>query len=264
MGLLENTCFMHEGQGWGLLAGGWVCIHTQLPDQRTPWLLGRDAQESSYRQWSSFFNSFVPQHSRAVLFLFPCPQCSQYTWTVQTTVSVHVCLYLTVIWDWIPRQQASLITSVTLSCLFSVLFSEGFLAVSLLTQLIILFFLGISSFFIALGVGEWSQGEGYCVMWIYICVCVYVCVVGGATFACIKSAIHIKYDTPNLCAVTVPSGHSFDATLCQHLPQAASYSNSTAWQKVLLIAFVSTQSRNDVWTHANFLKGQYSVLWNKQ
>lgn len=49
----------------GVNVGG----HAQQPDQQTSWLLGRDAQEISYRHLLLLLNSFVLQHSSAVLFL---------------------------------------------------------------------------------------------------------------------------------------------------------------------------------------------------
>lgn len=126
-GLLDKPCFMHEGQGWGPL-GGCVSGHTQQPDQRTPQLLGRDAQ-SSCRHWSSF--SFVLQHSCAISF-FLCPQCSFHSYVHGPYKQLCACAYMFVrifIWECIPKQWAALITSVTLNSLRCS--SEGFLTISL-------------------------------------------------------------------------------------------------------------------------------------
>lgn len=89
---------MHEGQGWGPL--GELCrwTHTQQPDQQTPWLLGRDAQESSYRPWSSLLTLLF--FSIQVQFCFflhvPSVPFTAIHMDRQTTVCMcmHVCVYL--------------------------------------------------------------------------------------------------------------------------------------------------------------------------
>lgn len=94
VGLIDKPCFMHERAKGGAPLGGLMSVdtHNSLISWHLDYLAEMHKKAPIGTVPPFFFFFLLLCSSSAILFLSPHPQCSQYNWTVQTTVCMHACM----------------------------------------------------------------------------------------------------------------------------------------------------------------------------